>query len=224
MFSNKKLYGLLIILTIVLGLMLTKEIKNYRSITTSATTEPLIAESSTPIPLGPADKPLGYIAAPITIVEYQDLGSQLGRQIHAELSKFVRQHPESARLYFKHAPTASLILTDGVLAHKAVLCAGGQRSKDGQPLSWDYLDALISKNYNLRQSGLEQAATESGLNLALWSTCLQADSTLVAIKKDYDEAVSLQLGAPPLIFINNKQLNTKLDINFSDLLSSLIAK
>lgn len=222
--SNKKLYLALALLTIIIGLMLYREIRNYQSITTSASSEPLIADNSTPLPLGPTDKPLGYVAAPITIVEYLDLGSQHDRQIHNELSNFVRKNPDKIRLFFKHAPVTHLF-SDGALAHKAVFCAGLQhKTPDGEALKWDYLDILISKNYNLRESGLDQAAADSGLNIQLWSNCLQSDNTAAAINKDFDEAIGLQLGAPPLIFINNKKLNTKLDINLTDLLSSLIAK
>lgn len=223
--TNRKLYGALTILTILIGILLWREIKNFQSITTSASEEPLIAENSTPIPLGPSEKPLGYVAAPITVVEYQDLGNSRGRQLHEDLSAFIRKHPADVRLFFKHAPVAHLIFPDGVLAHQGAYCAGLQHGiSDSEPLIWNFLDALISKNYNLRESGLRQAAADAGLNMPLWSACLTADSTTLAIKKDYDEAQGLQLGAPPLIFINNKKLNTRMDVNISDLLSSLIAK
>lgn len=221
---NLKLYGALSLLALILGLMLVNEIKKYRSITTSATTEPLIAESSTPLPISTADKPLGYIAAPLIIVEYQDLGSKRGRAIHEELSNFVRAHSREVRLYFKHAPVTSLVFTDGVLAHKATYCAGQQKTKGDQPMNWIFLDTFISKNLGLREPELQKAAIDTGLNIPLWSNCLASKNTAAAINKDFEEAVNLQLGAPPLIFINNKKLNTELGVNLSDLLSSLTAK
>ncbi len=214
-FTNKKLYAILLILTTIIGLMLWKEINNFQSITTSASTEPLIADASTPLNISPTDQSLNP-GGQLIVVEYQDLGNSKARILHEELSSFAEKNP-GVRLVFKHAPVAQLF-SDGVLAHKAAYCAGLQHKL------WSFLDNLISRDYDLRQSGLQKAAEDTRLDLPLWSACLASENTIAAIQKDYDEARGLELGAPPLIFINNKKLNTKLDINISDLLSTLTAK
>jgi len=214
-FTNRKLYAILIILTTIIGLLLWKEINNFQLITTSASTESLIADASTPLNITPADQSLNP-GGQLIVVEYQDLGNSKARTLHKELSNFAEKKP-GVRLVFKHAPIAH-IFSDGVLAHKATYCAGLQHKL------WSFLDNLILRDYDLRQSGLQKAAEDTRLNLPLWSTCLTSENTVAAIQKDYNEAQSLELGAPPLVFINNKKLNTKLDINISDLLSTLIAK
>lgn len=214
-FTNRKLFAILLILTTIIGLLLWREIRNFESITTSASTEPLIADNSTPLDISSSDQSLNP-GGQLIVVEYQDLGNSKAKILHQELTSFAEKNP-GVRLVFKHAPIAHLF-SDGVLAHKAAYCAGLQHKL------WSFLDNLISRDYDLREPGVQKAAEETGLNLPLWSTCLASENTAAAIKKDYDEAKSLELGEPPLIFINNKKLNTKLDINISDLLSTLIAK
>lgn len=212
---HKKLFIVLGIFIIVLGLFMARAIQQSLAITTQATDTPLFSPNPIAINIQPTDQVLGNPGAPLTIVEFTDLGNADARTLHEILSNFVNKHPRDARLVFKHAPVYHYF-ADTVLAHQAAYCAGKQNKL------WRFLDALIIDKNSLRESGLRASATTTNLDINSWWTCTNSAETQQAVQKDLTEAQNLQAGKPPLIFINNKQLNILKGIDLQQLLTSLI--
>jgi protein-disulfide isomerase len=211
---HKKLFIFLGIFIIVLGAFLVRAFQSSLAITTQSTDTPLFSANPIAIAIQPTDQVLGNPGAPLTIIEFTDLGNADARALHETFSNFVKKHPRDARLIFKHAPVYHFF-SDTVLAHQAAYCAGKQNKL------WNFLDALINNN-NLRESGLRASATTAGIDINNWWICTNSVETQQAVQKDLTEAQSLQAGKPPLIFINNKQLNILKGIDITQLLTSLI--
>lgn len=224
--SNKQLYASLVVLTILMTALLVREINNYKRIATEQATEPLISDNTTPLPDGDPRLILGNKGAPLTIVEYMNLGNNRSKEVHQQLVSFVRKQPLKARLVLKNAPV-SHFFSDPTLAHKAAYCAAKQncsRSKNEapEPCVWSFLDSIIGNNYSLRESGLRKAAAETSMKIDAWWICVNDPATEIAVQKDLSEAVSLQAGEPPLIYLNNRKLNVMHDLDLDNLLTSLI--
>lgn len=215
------MYGLLIVLILILGYLLFREIKDVGKLTTRAVEEPLIAERAVSIPISPSDQILGSPGAPLTVVEYIDLKNDLDQRLHREISAFVNSHPQNIRLVFKHSPIPKFFLGDGVLAHQAVFCAGKQK-KGTKNMMWPFLHELVTNDNNLREKGLRKTAQAAGLDINnLWN-CVESEEARQAVLSNRLEAEQLRVGEPPLIFLNNRKLNIQQDFDLTELLSSLI--
>ena len=213
--KNLKLFGVVSAVIILISLFLWREIVNFRAITTETAAEPLLSDRAIPISISTEDQILGNPGAPITIVEFLDLNDATSRKFHKTLADFTTKNPLKVRLIFKHAPVAG-ILNDNTQANRSAYCAG----KYGK--LWEFLEA-IGEN-KPKESVLRGAASTSGLPGTEWWQCVNGDKSLIAVQKDLAAAQSLQLGKPPLIFINNKKLSTDLDYDLEELLKTLISE
>ena len=67
-------------------------------------------------------------------------------------------------------------------------------------------------------------AKEEKLNFNMWKACFDGEQSATAVTADTAEAKKLLLGEAPLIFVNNKKLNTDLDFDLKEFLVSLIGQ
>lgn len=226
--NHRNLTIALFAMTILAVILLSQEIKNFNSINIKPVDQPLVSDESFDIKINPNDFILGNPGAQNTVVEYADLYSARGKELHKKISDFVIKHPRDIRLVLKHSPLHRWF-GDATLAHQAAYCAGLQKKSPTpnsapQPMLWNFIDNLITKKYNLKESGLRKAAADTGINVEQWWTCTNSDQAKNAIQNNINEAVQLQAGEPPLIFINNKKINISLDFDLDDILSSAIQK
>lgn len=214
--SHKTLFIALSAAIFILILLLWREINSALSITTESSNEPLIANNGTAIPITVADPVLGNPGSTTEVVAFLDLDKSNNRDIYNEISAFVRSNPRDVHFIFKHAPVARFLFSDGVLAHKGIYCAGKQNK------FWQFADAVASGKYNFRESGVKSAADAVGIDNGVWLDCLSSDAANLAVQKNLAEAEALDLGQPPLIFINNKKINIAHGVNLTDILTSAI--
>lgn len=215
-FVHQKLFAIILVLTIIVSIFLWKEIKDALSFTTKSVDEPAVSTEPVPIKISSSDLILGNPGAPLTVVEFLNLGDEKGRAVHLEISKFVKDHPKEVRLVFKDAPVQKLF-KNPLPAHKTAHCAAEQDK------IWIFLENLINEN-SVRQSKINLATQKSGLNESALQNCLLKKSIEDLIQINTSEAIALQLGEPPLLFVNNRKVNLNQGINLTQLLQVLISK
>lgn len=214
----KKFLLILLAATVVTGLLLFQQIKKSADIVTQMKAAPIISANAIDLPIDKTDPILGNPGAPLTIVEFIDLGNSRARKIHTELADFVSAHPLDARLIWKDAPSHSIFSFDATLAHQAAFCAGKQNK------FWPFVAESIKNSGHLTEAGLKDTAAKLKLDVASWWDCANSTATTQKIKDAVDLLPSLSVNSAPAIFINNKKVNLDENIDLTQMLGMLIAK
>jgi protein-disulfide isomerase len=214
----KKLFLILIIVIAGAGLLFYRQIEKAKNIIVESSRQPLIEPNAVDIPMAKDAPLLGNPGAPLTIVEFIDLGSSKCQSVHAKLVKFVSEHPMDVRLIWKDAPEQGLFLKGNNLAHQAAYCAISQKQ------FWKYVDLVLRDTKNVREAELTKIAENLGFEMIKWWQCANSELTRDKISAAVLLAQQLDVDATPVIFINNKKINLTEDIDLSQMLNSFIEK
>ncbi len=218
MTHHKKIILLLIPLIIGAGILLVAQIKRALSITTTPSNTPLISPESIFIPISSDEPILSNPGAPLTIIEFADLGCTKCGAIHSTLSTFVAAHPEEVRLIFKSAPEHKLFLKANTLAHQAAWCAAKQQQY------WPFITAAFAtKKTYLDENIVKKIGNDLKLNFAPWWTCTTGNEAIQKIAESVTTAFQVGAAEQPTIFLNNRRLYLADDLDIEQLLNSLIA-
>lgn len=216
--STKKFLFLLLIITLITGVFFYKEIKQAWQITIKKSALPLISENSISIPIDNSDPMYGNPGAPITVIEFGDIGCDQCKKDHYIIKNFVSKHPMDLRLVWKDAPRTNVFVSGYILAHQAAQCAGKQNK------FWQFLEIAMQNTNNLQEPGLKKIAEGLNLDTAKWWMCVNASEIKQKIQASIDLADQLGINKLPAVFVNNKQINTDKDIDLEKLLEQIIKK
>ncbi len=217
---HKKTYILLIILVVLAGLLFALQIRRSQQITVTRNPVALISEKSTFIPISNTDPIFGNPGADIVIVEFMDFNCKECLLLYKTTKEFILTHPQEARLIWKDAPEPKIFSRDTALAHRAGWCVFQQDEKK----FWQFVDTASQNTNNLNESGLKNIA--QGLNLdveKLWQ-CANSDLAKQKIEESSQIMKDLGINSLPILFVNNKLINTKAEINIKDMLENFIKK
>ena len=217
---HKKTYSLLIIIIILAGFLLTLQIRRSQQITVTRNPVALISEKSAPINIYNTDPIFGNPGASITIVEFMDYNCKECTSLYNTTKEFILAHPQEIRLIWKDAPEPKIFSRDTTLAHRVGSCVFQQDEKK----FWQFVDTASQNTNNLNEAGLKNIA--QGLNLdveKLWQ-CANSELAKQKIEESSQIIKSFGLKSLPIIFINNKIINTKADINLKEMLETFIKK
>ncbi len=146
---------------------------------------------------GPA---LGPDSAPVTIVEFSDFECPFCRKA-TEIVKQVRErYPDEVRVVFRHFPLESLH-PNAQRAAEAANCAGDQDR------FWAYHDVLFEHADALEADALRGYATEVGLDVETWDTCMAERRHQKSVEADAAAARELGLSGTPAFFVNGIQVS-----------------
>ena len=198
--------------------LLVQQIRRANSITTRAKALPIISSQTVDIPLDKTDPILGNPGAPLTLVEFVDLGIAEARNLHITLATFVSEHPREVRLFFKDAPNSGIFSSNATLAHRAAFCAGKQKN------FWPFVGKVAENSANIREANLKKIAADLKLNSTDWWACTQASEAGQKMEAATTLFKSSSTGAAPVLFVNNKRVNLSEDIDLKQMLGSFIAK
>jgi protein-disulfide isomerase len=215
---HKKTYALLIIMVALAGLLLALQIRRSQQITVTRNPVVLISEESTFIPISDTDPVFGNPGADKTIIEFMDFNCGACLDFYNTTKEFILAHPQEIRLVWKDAPQPKIFSKDAALAHRAGWCVFQQDERK----FWQFADTARQNKNNLNESGLKIIA--QGLNLdveKLWQ-CTNSDLAKQKIEDSSQLMKNLGLKSLPIIFVNNKLINTKADINLKDMLETFI--
>ncbi|MDO8499182.1 MAG: DsbA family protein [bacterium] len=214
--TNKKIYSVLTLLIIIFGIIVFSQAKKSLGIVVQPNDTPLISSQAIYIPMDLSDPTVGSPGAAISIIEFGSIGCAECARVHAILYKFVQNNTAQVQLVWKDVPTTGLFSSGNFLSHQAAYCAGLQGR------FWPFLNLAMNSNDGLTESGLRTIADELKLGATGWWQCATAEDTKHKMESAKEVATALGVSTAPAIFINNKQINLRADINLEDLLDRLL--
>ena len=133
----------------------------------------------------------------VTIIEYSDFQCSACVSISSSLDIVLATYPDYVRVIWKDLPNESiheLSTPAAIAAH----CA------DRQGMFWSYHDELFQRQSYLSETEFTQIATDLELDVEKFQNCYDTRDTLPIVKKDFDEAMGLELTSTPTMFINDE--------------------
>jgi protein-disulfide isomerase len=155
---------------------------------------PTQAPQRVDVPIGTA--PIwGPTDAPVTIVEFSDYECPFCIKWHNEVWPLIKQaYPNQVRLVYKDFPLSQ----SHPNASPAALAA---RCANDQGKYWLFHDRLFSGKA-LSNAYYESIATELGIDLAKWRSCMTSNKYNAQIEADYNYGAKLGINGTPTFFIN----------------------
>lgn len=136
---------------------------------------------------------LGPAGAPVQLVEFADFECPYCIKVHPELKKLKAEFGDRISFVYKDFPLP--MHAHAQKAAEAARCAGAQDK------FWPYHDRLFSSP-QIDVPQLKQLATDLGLDMAQFNTCLESGQQAAAVQKDAAEAQKIGLSATPSFFLN----------------------
>jgi len=131
----------------------------------------------------------------VTIVEFSDFECPFCNQVQDTLKQIMENYRKEVRLVFKHLPLEGH--RNSMPAARAAYCAGEQDR------FWQFHDSLFSKR-DLSPPALEQIASDLGLALPRFQTCVNSEQSRAAIVKDLEAARLFRIDSTPSFIVNGK--------------------
>jgi len=143
-----------------------------------------------------ADDPsIGPAGAPLTIVEFADFECPYCRRSFPIIRSLVNTYGDQVRYQFRDFPLVD-IHSSARLAAQAGECAHKQGS------FWAFHDKLFQNQERLTRQDLVRYANQTGLDVALFESCLDGDASLQEISQDFNDGREAGVLGTPTWFIN----------------------
>jgi len=214
--SMKKLYLAILIFIVIAAIFLRKEIKNTANITIKKETVPIISKNLTAVPIDKNDPIYGNPGAPITIIEFADLGCKKCYEIHKIVTDIVVKNPEKVRLIWKNLPTEKWFSAPNTLPLESAYCASEQNK------FWQFVNTAMQSKKSLQADNIKKIAEGLKLDTDKWWKCVQAEKTKQKISSSVNTAKQLGIKTAPTIFVNNKWINIEEDFDLKELLEQFV--
>jgi protein-disulfide isomerase len=150
-------------------------------------------------PVTLTDHIAGNKNAKIVIVEYSDLECPFCKMFHATMHKVIENNKNVAWVY-RHYPISQLH-SKAPHEAEATECAWEQGGNDA---FWKYTNRVFERtasNNKLDESELPKIAEDTGLNVALFNTCLSSGKYKEKIQADIDDGNKAGVNGTPSSFI-----------------------
>lgn len=139
----------------------------------------------------------GSANAKVTLLLFSDFQCPYCKQMASIINKLSEHYGDALKIVYKHYPLN--IHPNAFTASCAALCAEQQ----GQ--FWQYHDMLY-RTADLSLLGLKKAASDLGLDMAAFNSCLDSQTTAKRILESIQEARSAGIESTPSVVINGKVL------------------
>ncbi len=160
------------------------------------------------------DHILGNPNAELVIVEYSDTECPFCKQFHETMKKVMTSYGKNGDVawVYRHFPIDQLHSKARKEA-EATECAAEQGGNDK---FWAYTNALYAKttsNNTLDPKQLPIIASEVGLDVGAFNTCLSSGKFAAKVEADYQDAVKAGARGTPYSLIITKKDGSKVPIN-----------
>ena len=151
---------------------------------------------------------MGANDSAVTVVEFSDFLCPYCAKAAKYLKLVQSSSPGSARFIFRHYPLdASCNRAISSNIHPgACLLAEGSVCAAEQNKFWEYHDIAFETKGKVSQADVVNIASELGLNLVAFQSCLNSGRGLRAVKEDIDAAIKAGVKSTPTLFINGRGL------------------
>ena len=137
--------------------------------------------------------------APIVLVEYSDFQCPYCARAQPSVAQVLQTYGDKVRLVFRDFPLA--MHDNAQLAAEAGQCAAEQ----GQ--FWEYHDVLFANARALAASDLQQYATDLGLDMIPFNSCLESGRHTNGVQADLASGQARGVSGTPAFFINGRLLS-----------------
>ncbi len=142
------------------------------------------------------DPSLGWVEAPVVIVEFADFECPYCREAESGIKQVLQQYPEVVRFQVRDFPISSLH-PQAFSAARAANCAKIQGKY------WQYHDALFKNQDQLSDSLYLSLASSLALDVNLFKTCLESQTILYEIQEDLKAGIAAGVTGTPTWFVND---------------------
>jgi protein-disulfide isomerase len=142
---------------------------------------------------------VGDSNAPITLLWFSDLQSELTLKATLQVRQLMNAHPGTIRLVFRNRPLE--IHSGAIRLHEAVLAANAQGK------FWQMHDLIIANPHKDDEQTLLSYAARLGLDVKRFQGELDAHKYRTIIDQDLSEAARLAVLGSPVFFVNTTRID-----------------
>ncbi|MEA3304332.1 MAG: thioredoxin domain-containing protein [Patescibacteria group bacterium] len=146
-----------------------------------------------------ADASFGPKDAALTIIEFSDFECPFCVRGAGVVSQLKAEYGDTVHFVFKHLPLDQLH-PNARAAAAAAVCA------DKQDNFWEMHDRMFANQKDLTQDNFVAWATEFGMDVDTFTTCLSADQTAAQVQSDADIAREYGISGTPAFFVGDQLL------------------
>ena len=159
----------------------------------------------------------GSSHAPITLIWFSDLQSNLTVKATLLVRQIMHNNPEKIRLVFKNRPLESH--PDSMMLHQAAMAANAQGK------FWEMHDLIIANPQKTAKQDLISYAQRIGLDVQRFQAELEADKYRPFIEHDLNEARRRSVLGTPVFFLNTARIDgLQPQKMFDDLIAAQLGK
>ncbi len=145
------------------------------------------------------DAILGDENAPVTIVEFSDYQCPFCGRFHQEtLPQIKSQYIDTGKVRLVYRDFPLSFHPEATPAAIAANCAGEQGKY------YEFHDKIFENQASLGSVSYKQWATELGLDINKWETCLSDPNQAAEIRADFNDGGSYGVQGTPAFFVNGK--------------------
>lgn len=145
------------------------------------------------------DPSIGPDNAPVTIIEFSDYQCPYCQAWYQQVyQQLLASYPNQIHFVYRDLPLP--MHPESVPAAEAADCAGEQGAY------WKYHDALFNQQYGLDRTAYEHYASDLGLDMQSFKTCLDSQRYLSEVEADAADAARVGLNGTPSFVINGRVL------------------
>jgi protein-disulfide isomerase len=161
--------------------------------------EALQEQAVIPVPdVTDADHVRGNANAKVTLIEYSDFECPYCSRHLETIRQLLEDYPNDVRFVYRHFPLS--FHANSETAADASECAGFQGK------FWEMHDALfaLADSDGLSEDGIEKLASDIGLNMADFTSCMENGDGAAKVSKDYQEGIAAGVTGTPATFVNGQ--------------------
>lgn len=141
------------------------------------------------------DPAIGPENAPITIIEFSDYECPYCQKWHSEVFANIRRdYQDQVRFVYRDFPLQNH--TNAAPAAEAANCAHEQGA------FWEFHDRLFSGAYGLSSSAYIRYASDLGLDVQAFESCVSSRKYQAEVQADFEYAANLGINSTPTFFLN----------------------
>lgn len=174
-----------------------KTVQAPKNFTTSNASVPAGASSAS---IATDDDPsIGPMTAAVTIVEFSDFECPFCKQAFPIIRELMATYGDRVRYIYRDFPVSE-IHDNAEKAAEAGACANAQGK------FWALHDKIFQYAPQITVPDLKNYARASGVDMSLFTTCLDSGQFANEVQQDYSDGVALGVRGTPTWFINGKKV------------------
>jgi protein-disulfide isomerase len=151
---------------------------------------------------------MGSDDGPVTVVEFSDFLCPYCAKASKYLKLAESSNHDTARFIFRHYPldtSCNRNLRSNVHPGACLLAEGSVCAAE-QNKFWEYHDIAFETKGKITRSVVMDVASNIGLDLGAFKSCLNSDRGLKVVSEDIDAAFRAGVKSTPTLFINGRRL------------------